>query len=140
MENNSSDSLRCELCFRKNCVFLSLDRGIRSVLLERQTQTIRPTVRRQRYLQPHLRISFEFRRSLPIHDAGSSPLKDAASDSNRHRHATPRRLRKGASSVDQLRISFFFVEPPVDEGSSHTSSEPKPGRIGTAVSEVRCCC
>ena len=88
------------------CSFVdSLDRGIRACFFERQTQTIRPTVRRQRHLQPHLRISFEFRRFLPIHDAGSSSLKDETPDSRRHRHATPRRLRKGASSDDQLRIS-----------------------------------
>ena len=140
MENNSSDSLRCELCFRKNCVFLSLDRGIRSVLFERQTQTIRPTVRRQRYLQPHLRISSEFRRSLPIHDAGSSPLKDATSDSSRHRSSNAPSTKERRLFGRSASNFFFFVEPPVDEGSSRSSSEPKPGRIGTAVSEVRCCC
>ena len=62
-KTTGSIDFRASCAYRKNCVFLrrnSLDRGIKKCLCDIKNKTIRPTVRRQRHLQPHPRTHSSF--------------------------------------------------------------------------------
>ena len=102
---------------------------------------LKTTVRRQRYLQPHLRIKLDFRRFLPSHDAGSrlSEGYDFDIDSTSIRQhpvdqgKAPLRLKSFDASLDcQIPRRFEILSRPPWETEEREEEKRQ--------SKVRCCC